>query len=221
MDLRRRRRRTGPPAYIRRRTAPVWTPDGNAIAFAGERFWTRREPPDLYTKNIDGGTVEQKLIDVPVFHMSVASIAAGVIFEVTTEEGEFWIELLGSDQERRRIVAGINSRVSADGRWLAYVAAASGRDEIFVMGLPDGTSRWQIAEGHDPLWGPDGGELYYLTGTTLVAARLDMTAGVRVVSQRIVQDSVALPKYGDYDLSPDGRTLALIRPVDPLQGRAV
>jgi hypothetical protein len=57
-------------------------------------------------------------------------------------------------------------------------------------------------------------EIFYVNGTRLIAARLDVSAGVRVVSQRTVQESFAVPVYGDHDVSPDGQKIALVRPVD-------
>jgi Tol biopolymer transport system component len=55
-------------------------------------------------------------------------------------------------------------QVSPDGRWLAYTSDESGRDEVYVQGLPPGPSRWRISidGGGDPRWRADGQELYYV-----------------------------------------------------------
>ena len=61
-----------------------------------------------------------------------------------------------------------------------------------------------------------------MRGTRLMAAKLDTSAGVRVVSQRVVQDSfVERLHYGDYDVSPDGSQIVLVRPLDLARGREV
>ena len=210
----------GTPLTFEGGTGPVWAPDGAALAFAGEPFWTERQPPGLYTKSADGRGEERQLLAFSEFHRPIAWTPEEILFELTTDEGEFWIERL-ADGERRRLVRGINARLSADGRLLAYISDESGRDTVYVTELRDRGDRWQIAEGRDPAWAPDGMELYYRVGDRLMAAKVDTAAGVRVGSQRVVQESFAPPAYGDYDVSPDGQTFALVRPVDPVQGREV
>jgi Tol biopolymer transport system component/predicted Ser/Thr protein kinase len=201
-------------------TGPVWAPDGASISFAGEPFWTERQATGLYTKNADGRSEEQRVLPLAEFHRPIAWTSAGLLFELTTNDGEFLIELLAAD-ERRLITRGRNARVSHDGELLAFVADESGRDTVYVTAFGEGAARWQVEEARDPVWGPNGTELYYMVGNRLWAATLDTAAGVRVVSRRVVQDDFAPPVYGDYDVAPDGRTIALVRPVDPVQGREI
>jgi eukaryotic-like serine/threonine-protein kinase len=201
-------------------TAPIWSPDGTAVAFSGDPFWTLRRASGLYIKNADGRAEEQRLVEMNEFHRPIAWTSEQVLLELTTAEGEFWIEVVRGG-ERQRLARGANARLSPDGKLLAYVSDESGRDTVYVTALGEGAARWQIAEASDPVWAPDGSQLYYVSGTRLVAAQLDVSAGVRVVVQRTVQDSFAVPAYGDYDVSPDGRSIALIRPFDLARGREV
>jgi len=70
--------------------------------------------------------------------------------------------------------------------------------------------------------GADNSEVYYRSGTRLMAARIDKTAGVRVLSHRVVIEPFQPPQYDDYDIHPeDGRTLVMVRPADSTQGREV
>ena len=48
---------------------------------------------------------------------------------------------------------------------------------------------------------------------TVMAARIDTAAGVRVVSRRLVVEPFAPPGYDDYHVHPDARSLVLVRPV--------
>jgi hypothetical protein len=196
-----------------------------AVAFSGDPFWTRRQDSGLYTKAADGRTAEQRIVTLGEFHRPIAWTRDQTLFELTTAEGDFWIERLAGGSERQRVVRGLNARLSGDGQLLAYVSDESGRDTVYVMTIGEGegagAARWQIAEGSDPVWAPGGEELYYVSGTRLMAAQLDASAGVRVVAQRTVQDSFAVPVYGDYDVSPDGRSVALVRPVDVVRGREI
>jgi hypothetical protein len=112
-------------------------------------------------------------------------------------------------------------RLSRDGKWLAYYVLNAGTFEVYVTPSSDPGSRWLIAEGTDPSWGPDGTEIYYRSGPRLMAARLDKTSGVKVSSSRIVIDPFLPPLYDDYDIHPDGRTLVMVRPANSTQGREV
>jgi Tol biopolymer transport system component len=202
-------------------TAPAWSSSGTAVAFSGDDFWTARQPHGLYTKNTDGRTEERRVVELEEFHRAIAWDGDQLLFELTTANGEFWIERAVGGQ-RQRLVRGINADLTADGKLLAYVSDESGRDAVYVMELGGGGGRWQIAEGSDPAWGPGGSELFYVRGTRLMAAKLDTSAGVRVVSQRVVQDSfVERLHYGDYDVSPDGSEIVLVRPLDLTRGREV
>ncbi len=59
---------------------------------------------------------------------------------------------------------------------------------------------------------PNGRELLYRSGERLMAARLDMSAGISVVSRRPVLAPFAPPSYDDYHMHPDGQTLVLVQP---------
>ena len=54
-----------------------------------------------------------------------------------------------------------------------------------------------------------------------MAARVDKTAGVKVVASRVVIDPFLPPLYDDYDIHRDGRTLVMVRPANQTQGREV
>jgi Tol biopolymer transport system component len=112
-------------------------------------------------------------------------------------------------------------RLSRDGKWLAYYVLESGRFEIYVSPFGNRGTRWLVGEGTDPSWAPDGSELYYRSGSRLVAARLDTSSGVRVITTRVVVEPFLPPLYDDYDIHPDGRTVVIVRPVHPTYGREV
>jgi hypothetical protein len=111
--------------------------------------------------------------------------------------------------------------LSPDERWLAFVSDQSGRPEVYVR--PLGTEGEQVqvslAGGSEPLWGPDGRELFYRSPGELEAPQL-LAATVRTMPEFAVTSRRALfpiteidgsnPHTG-YDVSPDGRTFAMVR----------
>jgi Tol biopolymer transport system component len=64
-----------------------------------------------------------------------------------------------------------DQRFCPDGHYVAYASNESGTNEVYVQGFPPTKGKWPIstAGGHAPLWRPDGKELFYANGDTLMA----------------------------------------------------
>jgi len=112
--------------------------------------------------------------------------------------------------------------LSADGHWLAYSALESGVRQIYVRPYPETQGgRWQITSegGSQPLWAPDGSELYYRKGAAMMAVpirtRPAFRAGAAVKlfeGDFLNQDS---PRR-DYDLEyPGGRRFLMVEEFEP------
>jgi serine/threonine-protein kinase len=110
--------------------------------------------------------------------------------------------------------------LSADGKWVAYTSDQSGATEVYVRSLAgDGDQvRVSLRGGIEPLWSPDGRELFYraptANGVALIAATLKLGPEVTVVDRRPlfdVSNIIATSPHTNYDLSPDGRTFAMVR----------
>jgi Tol biopolymer transport system component/predicted Ser/Thr protein kinase len=198
----------------------VWTRDGTSIAFGADSGWTRRAEPGLYSRSLAGGSSDERVIALTEFHRPIGWTPDGsLLFEFTADDGEFLIHELSAGGERREVVRGTTGRLSQDGQWLAYVSDRTGRETIYVTDIRGRTAATPIAEGRDPAWGP-GGKLYFWRGNQLRTATIGGD-GTRIAGPSPVLDSVASATPGDYDISPDGRTLALVRPVEPTRGREI
>ena len=64
---------------------------------------------------------------------------------------------------------------SPDGLWLAYISDESGRHEVYIRSV-EGSGRWQIsdAHAHQPMWAPNGGELFFRTDEGLMAIDIEV-----------------------------------------------
>ena len=197
--------------------APVWTPDGRAVTYS-----KLGEGPGIYTKAADGHGEAEQLISNSEFNWLIGWTPDGRTLAYGTMEPAKGDQTLSSimsltDGQARRVVGPGSTwggRLSPDGRWLAYYTMESGAFQVYVTPFPGGRARWLVSEegGRDPSWGPDGRELYYRSGDRLMAARIDTTAGIRVLGRRLVLSPFSPPLYDDYDVHPDGHTLALVRP---------
>ena len=206
--------------------APVWSRDGASVTYS---YLTRDKRSGIYDKSVDGRGEARQIVAVPTFHWLVGwtpdrTLVYGVLEAAPGDRSPASSIVAVAGTESRRVVGPGRTwggRLSPDGRWLVYYASDSGYFEIYVTPISDPGSRSLIAEGTDPAWSPDGSEIYYRGGSRLMAARVETSSGVRVLSRRLVIEPFIPPLYDDYDIHPDGRTLALVRPAGGLRGREI
>jgi serine/threonine-protein kinase len=108
--------------------------------------------------------------------------------------------------------------VSSDGRWLAFTSNQSGPDQVYVRPLAGGDHvQVSLNGGTEPLWSPDGRELFYRTpaaSAELVAATIATSPGLAVTSRKAlfpVGDIGTATPHTNYDISPDGKTFVMVR----------
>ena len=99
---------------------------------------------------------------------------------------------------------------SPNGRWLAYVSNDSGKNEVYVRSFPGPGGKWPISSegGTEPVWAPDGRELFYRNNEKMMAVPIESTSdfspGVPVVlfEHRTTLSPVHVPEYS---VTADGR----------------
>jgi serine/threonine-protein kinase len=116
-------------------------------------------------------------------------------------------------------------RLSADGRFLAYVSNESGRDEVYVRPFPEGAGRWQVSVdgGSQVRWRGDGRELYYVRGTTLISVPVSTQQGFTLGGAQNLFSSVSLRQIGpssQYDVSANGQEFLTTAPAQTEGGPA-
>jgi Tol biopolymer transport system component len=153
---------------------PVWSPDGSRLAFiryAKDSSLIR----SLYAKPAGGGASEELLFDDKADNSAEDWSPDGklLLFNVGAHE----IDALPMTGDRKpypvlkAAFSQTNAAVSPDGRWIAYLSDESGTNEIFVQSFPPSGGKWQISTnvGTEPSWRRDGKELYFMSGTKLMA----------------------------------------------------
>ena len=110
--------------------------------------------------------------------------------------------------------------VSPDGKWLAFVSDKSGSQQVYVRQLDGRGDEVQVSVdgGTEPLWSRDGREIFYRghseRSTDLITATVRFSPRFDVVARRAlfpVTDMAGAVPHANYDLSPDGRTFAMVR----------
>jgi Tol biopolymer transport system component len=207
--------------------APLFSPDGLRVIYRGTRKGTR----NLYWRAIDGSGDEERLTTKPDVSQTPTSISRDGRWLLFNENDPAdpggtgsWMLRLDGDHTPQRLFtdsAGESDpQISPDGKWIAFQAAVSSRQEIFVAPFPAAGPRRQVSTdgGGEPLWSRDGHELYFQSGTKLMS--VSISPGVSFASSvpRLVHEGRFFRTINgntSYDITPDGSRFLRIEQVTP------
>ena len=201
---------------------PIWTPDGKWLTFRSNRYGST----DLYRQPSDGSGPVERLTQsenpqVPDSWSPDGSILA--FTELGTTNGmDIWTLSLGGDRQPRPFLQmPFNERhgmFSPDGGWIAYTSDESGRDEVYVQAFPKSQQGPRIISTHggrEPMWSPDGRELYYRRRNQLVAVAVRTSPTFMPGQERILFEGNFVEEIGGrnqyYSVSPDGQSFLMVR----------
>ena len=204
--------------------SPIWSPDGQRIIFVGRRDGG----PALNALKVR--TLEEKIL----LRLAMTSASAsgfrptdwssdgryilGTESWSRTRSMDIWT--LSADAAERRPYVETpahesNAVFSPDGKWVAYELTDLGRDatQIFVRRFPATDEKHQISTsgGTQPVWGPAGNELFFMTATGQMSLmRAEVTLGEVFQSRppRPLFTVQTMPSGGlarHYAVSRDGR----------------
>jgi serine/threonine-protein kinase len=109
---------------------------------------------------------------------------------------------------------------SPDGQWMAFVSDQSGEQQVYIRPLRRQGDMVQVSldGGSEPVWGPDGRELFYRGvdkgQAVLASAGLRLTPEVSVLARRTlfpIDEMVGTTTHANYDIAPDGRTFVMVQ----------
>jgi eukaryotic-like serine/threonine-protein kinase len=155
-----------------RNVFPVWSPDGNKVAFASNRGGVF----NLYQRTSNGTGRDERLLESKEENLPWDWSRDGrfLIFGSKRPKGyDLWALPLAGDRKPVPLVLSefliAEGQLSPDGRWLAYTSNESGKLEVYVVPFGAGSAKpaagkWQIstAGGAHARWRGDGKELFYV-----------------------------------------------------------
>jgi serine/threonine-protein kinase len=201
---------------------PVWSPDGEAIAFGSGR---EEGTPGIFMKSADGSGEVEKIagFERPIFPFSWSPDGSRLAVMIQNPDTNFDIALVSV--ETGEIEPFLTTpyleygpMFSPDGRWLAYGNNESGDWEVYVRPADGSKGKWQISSGGGtyPVGSRGGKEIFMgWEGGTIKVVSVDSSGGrFRVSRPRELFSGAYADLTGDtlmYDVTPDGRQILLFQ----------
>jgi eukaryotic-like serine/threonine-protein kinase len=202
---------------------PVWSPDSRRILYGIDKPLTKygtlmelelgsSQPKKLYADGkaqfLDDWSPDGKFF---IYHDG-----DNVTFHSLPMTGERVPATLVQDSFARD-----QFHFSPDGKWVAYNSDESGRLEVYVASFPAMQQKHQVSDngGGEPIWRPDGKELYYLSlDGKMMAVTVKAGATVETGPPKALFQADAVNPDGEldateYNVSKDGQKFLVLEPV--------
>jgi eukaryotic-like serine/threonine-protein kinase len=209
-------------------THPAWTSDGRRVTFAS--VGSGSQGYDLFSIPVgNGARVQPELLlareggQFPTSWSPTAPLLAFYeLSNATARDILVWSKDGGAVRVRATASNERFAAFSPNGRWLAYVSDQSGRDEVWVHAYAGRRPDVMVSSdgGTEPVWSPDGRELYFRKGAELRAVASDPDKGptgpTTVVFSQAYELSPAEVGRPNYDVLPDGTGFVMVRGEPPV-----
>jgi len=205
----------------------IWTPDGKWITFQA----IINGPRNIYRQLADRSALPEQLTtladELSKQPTSWSPDGRVLTFNLADQNSNAWdIVILNKEEneEPQPFIASPNheccARFSPDGKWLAYVSDELGRNQVYVRPYPGPDIKFLVSEeregGGEPVWSPDGSELFYRSGDRMMVVSVQTEPTFRagrpeVLFEGSYRATVGPLGYQYYDISPDGQRFLMIR----------
>jgi Tol biopolymer transport system component len=203
---------------------PLWSRDDSRVLFSA----ARNSPGDIYQRDSAGTAKEQPLLSSNAFKMPLDWSPDGRILLLQVDDPrmptqmDLWTYSPSGGKPIPFLQSTSNEtmgRFSPDGRWIAYVSNASGKEEVYVVPFPGPGGEWQIstAGGRAPIWTRGGREIVYQApGDEIMAVEVTTSPAFQAgIPKVLFQTHLRPPPGRQFDVTSDGeRFLVNLKPGD-------
>ena len=197
----------------------VWSPDGADIIYRN----VLNGKNSLFRKASNGSGTEQRVLEsVSGFAPSSWSPDAKELLVTVGAPNRVAVLTLGNNAAQPKEIIAPNGapaaagRFSPDGKWIVYVSAESGVNQVYVAPYPGPGGKRQISAtgALQPRWSRDGKEVFFLSlGGDLMSTQVSVRNGALDVgeTQRLFGGVPTSGAGMPYDVSADGKRFIVIR----------
>ena len=204
---------------------PLWTPNGEWVVFTSTRegqvgaFQKRVDTPgdaERLMAESEGTAVLQSTSwsadgQTLIFWEISGTGATNTDIGLLSMEGDRARELLLDTEFNEAVPA-----ISPAGDWIAYDSNETGQDEVYVQRFPGLGGKVPISTdgGRQPVWAPDGSELYYRGPRgMMVVPLLETESTLRVGDPSVLFETQYFFYLSQrtYDIAPDGQRFLMVK----------
>jgi Tol biopolymer transport system component len=205
---------------------PLWSPDSKRIVY-------RSRDHEINRRAADGSGEVEKLGSLPDSGLDIPGPFSWSRDGKTLLSWDLILSPLHTDIGSISLEGGLSRKpllqekynkdhpqVSPDGRWLAYASNESGHNEVYVRSFPEvNKGRWQISMdgGNGPLWSPNGRELFYRNGDSVMAVSVETEPTFKPGKPKMLfrgtyfSDNIGQAVLPRWDISPDGKRFLMMK----------
>lgn len=211
------------PLTTRAARNATWTRDSKKVVFVSTM---QGGHATIWSQAVDGSTPAEELFDPPdqnVIEVVAAPDNRTLIYRVAVTAQLYVVDLEG-DRTPKLIGDGrlraIQIALSPDGKWLAYSSYDGGVPQIIVRPFPGPGAVTQVSAdgGTEPVWAPDGKQLFYRRGRQVVAVAVTtgdrFTMGATRTLFEGPYQSAGSGAGAEISISGDGKRFVMLRPAD-------
>lgn len=199
---------------------PHWTPDGSHIIYQSA-LDTNLQRRGVIRRAANGAGEAELLAEGVKFPHASSPDGRFILYLKRGEKTrlDVWVlPAFGDRQEYPLLNSAFDERdpeISRDGTWLAYTSDESGSYEVYARPFNDGKvgddkRRISVNTGHQPVWNPNGQELFYVSedGQLMSVAVRRSGAHVEFGAPKALFRTRMLAQFNishEYDVTPDGQ----------------
>ncbi len=212
----------------------LWTPDQRIVfssVASGRTELFHHRPDGVGQPEQITDTASEKLVPFP---NAITPDSKQVIFRATVggPKNDLFVVDMTGDRKVRTLLATEhderNAALSPGGAFMAFESDLSGgRFEVFIRPFPNvdgGQSKVSTAGGEEPVWSPNGREIFYLADNKLMAVPVTTSRGLELGRPVALFDTTPYFFGGagrNYDVAPDGKRFVMVRNPAGEQGRSL